>query len=165
MKRIIFPLSAVIFLIASAYGEFQLYRVDRSVSVEIASDDQELLKIIPNQPYAYIGNDGKMRIEIGVDNPNYPGKGDGISPDSIYAFDCIFYVENSLWENQTVFFTVNSTSPYVLVYSSADLNHSSPENAAKSIRFPIKWLEKECVGMVFKIGNETQVGVSINATI
>ncbi|AEA47428.1 DUF1102 domain-containing protein [Archaeoglobus veneficus] len=165
MKLLLFALFILIFSALAVYGDFSPYPAEGSVAVAVVSDDQELLRILPNQPYAYIGSDGKIRIEVSNENPNYPGRGNGLSPGSEHAFDCVFYVENTLWENQTVNFTVNSSSPSVLVYSPACPDHSSYKNATQCLHFPVEWKERICVGMVFQIGGNEEVGVTLDATI
>jgi hypothetical protein len=165
MRLLIIPLIILSFSVVAVYGDFSPYTTEGNVTVAIVSDDQELLRVIPNQPYAYIGSDGKIRIELSSENPNYPGSGNGLSPGSEHAFDCVFYVENTLWENQSVYFTVNSSSSSILVYSPASPEHSTHENATQHLSFPVGWKERVCVGMVFRIGGDEEVGVTLNATI
>lgn len=159
-------LAAIVgFILLSVSGGLVRYDSERSFRVAVVTEDQELIKLIPAQPYAYIGSDGKLYVEITESNPNYPGYGSGLSPDTIYAFDCVFRVENALWENQTIFFIVNSSSPNVLIYSPEDAYVNSPEKATMNVAFPLEWRQEMCIGMVFNLSSTTEVGVRINATI
>jgi hypothetical protein len=165
MRVAIIPLIILIFTGFAIYGGEYAHKTDRGVIIAVITDDQSLLQIIPNSPYAYIGGDGKMRIEITAENPNFPSKGYGIGTSSEYAFDCVFYVKNALWENRDISFTINSTSPNVLVYSPNSETHKTPDNAARYLKFPVGWGEKICVGMVFRMGDGEEVGVTLDATI
>jgi hypothetical protein len=159
-------LAAIVGLILfSVSGGLVNYDSERTFRVAVVSEDQELIKLIPAQPYAYIGEDGKLYVEITESNPNFPGYGSGLSPDTVYAFDCVFKVKNALWENQTIFFVVNSSTPSILVYSPDDTFVNSPETAAMNMVFPLQWKEDVCIGMVFNLSGTTEVGVKVNATI
>ena len=152
-------------ILFSVSGGLVNYNSERTFRVAVVTEDQELIKLTPAQPYAYIGSDGKLHVEITESNPNFPGYGSGLSPDTVYAFDCVFRVKNSLWENQTIFFAVNSSSPSVLVYSPEDAMVNSPETATTNFVFPLEWKQEICIGMVFNLSGTTEVGVRVNATI
>ncbi|MBE8538578.1 DUF1102 domain-containing protein [Geoglobus acetivorans] len=152
-------------LITGVSSHFKDYTANRGFRVQVVADDQELLRLVPNQPYAYIGQDGKLYIDISPSHPKYPGYGAGLSPDTLYAFDCMFYVKNTLWENQTVTFVVNSSSPSVMMYAPTSATAYSPETATQHLIFQLGWMEETCVGFVFDMRNGQMVGVSLNATI
>jgi len=102
---------------------FRDYRAQRSVHVSVVADDVELIDLHPGQPYAYINDRGKLVIDFSVDNPNWPGYIDspyyipnwtgglGISPQSRYNFDHVFYVSNHLWEQMPIVVQVISSDP------------------------------------------------------
>ncbi len=140
------------------------YEAERSVTVAVVSEDQEMIKLIPSSPYAFIGKDGKLRVEVTDENPNYPGYGSGIAPDTLHAFDCVFQVQNDLWTNQSVVFRINSSSPNLLLYSDKSDVANSPDSATQELAFLLKWKEVACVGMVFNVSGES-VGAMINVTI
>lgn len=126
-------------------ADFASYDADRSVHIAVVADDQELIDLEPNQPYAYIDeNDGKLYIDISTNNPNYPvGGGIGISPDAKYSFDCMFNVSNHLWEDVTINVTITSDNDLVKLYL------TQPDVADSSINFLILPGEEVCVGMSF----------------
>ena len=169
MKTTVIALTALAAIVGtilfSVAGGLINYNSERTYRIAVVSEDQELIKLTPAQPYAYIGKDGKLYVEITESNPNFPGYGSGLSPDTVYAFDCVFRVKNALWGNQTIFFTINSSSPSIMVYSPNDSHVNSPETATMSMVFPLKWKEEVCVGMVFNLSGTTEVGVRVNATI
>jgi len=102
---------------------FKDYRAQRSVHVDVVADDVELIDLHPGQPYAYINDRGMLVIDFSVDNPNWPGYntsdyyipnwtgGLGISPQSRYNFDHVFYVSNHLWEQVPIVVEVISSDP------------------------------------------------------
>ncbi len=80
-------------------ANFRYYKADRSITVNITADDDELIDLTPLQDYAYLSN-GKLLIQISPDNPNYPdGGGSGMSHNTTYVFEEMFEVSNELWEN------------------------------------------------------------------
>ncbi|MET1124625.1 MAG: DUF1102 domain-containing protein [Archaeoglobaceae archaeon] len=81
-----------------AGANFKYYEAERSVTVNITSDDLEFLDLKPAQPYAYLDN-GKLTIEISPNNPNFPGYGRGMSHNTTYVFEEMFNVSNEFWEN------------------------------------------------------------------
>jgi len=97
---------------------FRDYRAQRSVHVSVVADDVELIDLHPGQPYAYINERGMLVIDFSMDNPNWPGWEDenwtgglGISPQSRYNFDHVFYVSNHLWEQVPIVVEVVSSDP------------------------------------------------------
>ncbi|MBC7334619.1 MAG: DUF1102 domain-containing protein [Actinobacteria bacterium] len=113
---------------AMALGTSATFRdleLSRSTHIDVVADDNELIDLRPGQPYAYINDDGKLVIDISSNNPNWPGNpsagenynqtwadegyGMGISPDSNYNFDHIFYVSNHLWEDVNITVRITGT--------------------------------------------------------
>jgi hypothetical protein len=92
-------------LTIGAGANFRYYEAERSVTVNITSDDNEFIDLTPLQPYAYLNN-GKLTIEISPNNPNYPGYGDGMSVNTTYVFEEMFNVSNELWENEDADFPI-----------------------------------------------------------
>lgn len=92
-------------LTIGAGANFRYYEAERSITVNITSDDNEFIDLTPLQPYAYLNN-GKLTIEMSPNNPNYPGYGDGMSVNTIYVFEEMFNVSNELWENENGDFPV-----------------------------------------------------------
>ncbi len=107
MKKLlgVLLLLAGIVLAMGAGATFRYYEADRTVTVNITSDDSELIDLDPIQPYAYLNN-GKLTIEISPNNPNYPGYGDGMSHNTTYVFEEMFNVSNDLWENNETDFPI-----------------------------------------------------------
>ncbi|WP_456328463.1 DUF1102 domain-containing protein [Archaeoglobus sp.] len=92
-------------LAVGAGANFRYYKADRTITINITSDDNELIDLDPIQPYAYLNN-GKLTIEISPNNPNYPGYGDGMSHNTTYVFEEMFNVSNDLWENENQNFPI-----------------------------------------------------------
>ncbi|KUK16827.1 MAG: hypothetical protein PWP49_1787 [Thermococcaceae archaeon] len=97
---------------------FRDYRAQRSVHVDVVADDVELIDLHPGQPYAYLNERGMLVIDFSADNPNWPGYTDpnwtgglGISPQSRYNFDHVFYVSNHLWEQFPIVVRIVSSHP------------------------------------------------------
>jgi len=90
-------------LTIGAGANFRYYEAERSITVNITSDDNEFIDLTPLQPYAYLNN-GKLTVEMSPSNPNYPysdsGYGRGMSVNTIYVFEEMFSVSNELWENE-----------------------------------------------------------------
>ena len=125
-------------------ADFASYQAERSVHIAVVADDQELIDLSPQQPYAYLGNDGKLYIDISENNPNYgDGFGKGISPDSVYAFNCMFNVSNHLWNGTAIKVTVTSSNSNVSVYT------DSISAAATTVDFTVAPGGSVCVGMEF----------------
>lgn len=98
---------------------FRDYRAQRSTHIAVVADDVELIDLSPGQPYAYIDDSGKLQIDFSVSNINYPWDGYvglGLSPQSRYNFDHVFYVSNDLWENVTIVVRVTSPNPNIMSF-------------------------------------------------
>ncbi len=119
MSKLRYGLLGMIAALAIVLGvgaNFSDYNADRSAHWTIVTDDTELIDLEPIQPYAYIGDDGLLRIDFSANNPNYPGYGDGISPASEYNFDEVFAVSNDLWERFPIVVRVTSNNTHVEFY-------------------------------------------------
>ncbi|AIF70247.1 hypothetical protein PAP_09345 [Palaeococcus pacificus DY20341] len=128
MKKVL-ALGILGILVAFAFAlgtsaTFRDYRAQRSSHIAVVADDVELIDLHPGQPYAYINYRGKLVIDFSMNNPNWPGwedpdwwdnetpiRGLGLSPQSRYNFDHVFYVSNDLWENVTIVVEVISSDP------------------------------------------------------
>ena len=133
-------------LLAMEIGaDFASYQAERSVHIAVVADDQELIDLDPQQPYAYLGDDGKLYIDISENHPdystNYSGLGKGISPDSVYAFNCMFNVSNHLWNGTTINVTVTSSNTHVKVYT------DNLASADSKTEFDVAPGGSVCVGM------------------
>ena len=161
MMRRLFGIALLVIALMLAMeigADFASYEAERSVHIAVVADDQELIDLTPQQPYAYLGDDGKLYIDISENNPNYQdGLGKGISPDSVYAFNCMFNVSNHLWNGTTISVTISSDNDLVKVYT------DSPEGADRVVTFDVVPEGSICVGMVFnaedKVANETIEGM------
>jgi len=106
MKKIlgIFMLIAgILIAVTASSATFAYFEADREVHIEIVADDNELIDLVPLQPYAYITGNGMLVIDLSSANGNWSeGFGEGVSPDSIYVFEHVFGVSNHLWENVTI---------------------------------------------------------------
>jgi len=124
---------------------FKDYRAQRSVHVDVVADDVELIDLHPGQPYAYINDRGMLVIDFSVDNPNWPGYntsdyyipnwtgGLGISPQSRYNFDHVFYVSNHLWEQVPIVVEVISSDPGTFsFYDSTENMYVTGTNSTKA---------------------------------
>lgn len=141
-------LLTALILAAKIGADFASYEAKRDVRIAVVADDQELIDLEPNLPYAYISaDDGKLYIDISTNNPNYQdGFGEGVSPDSTYAFDCMFKVSNNLWEEVPISVTVSSDNSKVLVYS-------GEEEAGSETTFIVESGDSVCVGIVISAEN------------
>lgn len=107
---------------------FRDYRAQRSTHIAVVSDDVELVDLHPGQPYAYIDERGKLVIDFSMDNPNWPEAwtddqrpiGSGLSPQSRYNFDHVFYVSNHLWENMNITVRITSPAPSLISFYNED---------------------------------------------
>ncbi len=138
-------------------ADFRSYDAQRTFTVAVVADDQELIDLTPIQPYAFINEDGKIYFDFSQYNPNYPGGGKGVSPNSTYAFDKVFKVSNDLWPNDSgyengicVQVSVSGGAAAVLkLYSPDDVNgHTSPANAATTINMFVEGGDYTEVGFV-----------------
>ncbi|ACS90305.1 hypothetical protein TSIB_1251 [Thermococcus sibiricus MM 739] len=106
MKKIlgIFMLIAgIVIAVTASSASFAYFEADREIHLAIVPDDNELIDLVPLQPYAYINSNGMLVIDLSSANGNWEeGLGEGVSPDSIYVFEHVFGVSNHLWENVTI---------------------------------------------------------------
>jgi len=112
MKKIlgIFMLIAgILIAVTASSATFAYFEADREVHIEMVPDDDELIDLVPLQPYADINDNGMLVIDLSMQNANYWELflenltiGKGVSPDSIYVFEHVFGVSNHLWENVTI---------------------------------------------------------------
>ncbi|AAL80449.1 DUF1102 domain-containing protein [Pyrococcus furiosus DSM 3638] len=137
-------------------ANFRYFEADRDVSVAIVADDNELIDLTPVQPYAYLSN-GKLTIKISPDNTNqYPGYGDGLSPDSLYVFEEMFNVSNELWENEEsnypICVTIQSENSHVTLFAGT---YDSPiAGPGTSITFTVEHGNPVPIGMIFDMTGE-----------
>ena len=159
----IFGLLVAFGLVLGAGANFRDYNADRSVHWNIVTDDTELIDLTPIQPYAYINDGGVLVVDISPDNKNWPGYGNGLSPNSEYNFDEVFEVSNDLWEeNMSIVVRITSNNPVIQFYG-ADMDvHDSTtgatvyaSNMAKSdVCFVVNNGDAVKVGMDFTVGND-----------
>jgi len=142
-------------MVIGAGATFRYYEADRSITVNITSDDNELIDLDPIQPYAYL-NDGKLTIEISPNNPNYPGYGDGMSHNTTYVFEEMFNVSNDLWENNESDFpicvTIHVTGNGVVEVFAGNYNDNGTATIANpdtSITFTVYHNSPVPVGFIF----------------
>ena len=161
MNKILTLIVIGIFLLLtiSVGAEFRYYNANRSVTVEVVADDQELLDLKPMQPYAFIHSNGELIIDFTAKNINYnEGLGMGISPDSRYIFDCVFAVSNDLWENKTIVVDLDVSTEsqgIVLIYSPSSQYNQGPSNATDSLTVEISPGESACIGFVVDATGKT----------
>ncbi|NJE62013.1 DUF1102 domain-containing protein [Thermococcus sp. 21S7] len=160
-------------LVIGAGANFRDYSASRSVHWDIVTDDNELIDLTPLQPYAYIDNEtGVLVVDISPDNPNYPGYGQGLSPNSEYNFDEVFEVSNDLWENMSIVVMITSDNDEIQLYG-ADGNIHDVRNgdivqysdtAVSRVCFVVDSGAAVKVGMDFDAGNHLP-GTSQSATL
>ncbi len=142
-------LLAALVLAMKIGADFASYEAERSVHIAVVADDQELIDLTPVEPYAYIDSEtGKLFVDISENNPKYKDGGKGISPDSVYEFDCMFEVSNHLWEDKAIKVTISSDNEKIQVYSATGQADSTTE-------FTVDNGESVCVGI--KINAEGNV--------
>ncbi len=150
-------------LVLGAGANFRDYNADRSVHWDIVTDDNELIDLTPIQPYAYINDGGVLVVDISPNNPNYPGYGDGLSPNSEYNFDEIFKVSNDLWEkNMTIVVRITSNNTGIQFYGADRDVHDSATGAVvyasdmakNDVCFIVNNGDAVKVGMDFTVGND-----------
>ncbi|WP_297436481.1 DUF1102 domain-containing protein [Thermococcus sp.] len=158
----IFGLLVAFGLVLGAGANFRDYNADRSVHWDIVSDDNELIDLTPIQPYAYINEGGVLVVDISPDNPNYPGYGQGLSPNSEYNFDEVFEVSNDLWENNmSIVVRITNANTAIQFYGADhDIHDASTGNivyasdmAKNDVCFVVGPGEAVKVGMDFTVGN------------
>ncbi|NJE05797.1 DUF1102 domain-containing protein [Thermococcus sp. M36] len=159
----IFGLLVAFGLVLGAGANFRDYNADRSVHWDIVTDDNELIDLTPIQPYAYINEGGVLVVDISPDNPNYPGYGMGLSPNSEYNFDEMFEVSNDLWEdNMTIVVRITSDNTGIQFYGADyDVHDSSTgavvyasDMAKNDVCFVVGPGDTVKVGMDFTVGND-----------
>ncbi|QDA30692.1 DUF1102 domain-containing protein [Thermococcus indicus] len=159
----IFGLVVAFGLVLGAGANFRDYNADRSVHWFIVADDNELIDLTPIQPYAYINDGGVLVVDISPDNPNYPGYGDGLSPNSEYNFDEVFEVSNDLWEeNMTIVVRITSDNTAIQFYGADhdvySVNTGAPvyssDNAKNDVCFVVENGDAVKIGMDFTVGND-----------
>lgn len=170
----IFGLIVAFGLVLGAGANFRDYSASRSVHWDIVTDDNELIDLTPLQPYAYIDNEtGVLVVDISPDNPNYPGYGMGLSPNSEYNFDEVFEVSNDLWEeNMTIVVMITSDNDEIQLYGADGDIHDATngdvvrysDTAVNSVCFVVESGDAVKVGMDFDAGNHAP-GTSQNATL
>ncbi|WP_297534592.1 DUF1102 domain-containing protein [Thermococcus sp.] len=157
----IFGLLVAFGLVLGAGANFRDYNADRSVHWDIVSDDNELIDLTPIQPYAYINDAGVLVVDISPNNPNYPGYGQGLSPNSEYNFDEVFKVSNDLWDNKTIVVLITSTNTAIQFYGADHNIHDAQtgaivyasDNAKNDVCFTLTPGQSVKVGMDFTVGN------------
>ncbi|MEM2191801.1 MAG: DUF1102 domain-containing protein [Archaeoglobaceae archaeon] len=173
-KIFLLLISAVVAVSLLGLGaDFRSYDANRSFTVAVVADDQELIDLTPIQPYAYINTDGKIYFDFSQYNPNYPpGSGIGVSPNTTYAFDKVFKVSNDLWEGDSGYNGICvqvSASGNIMgilnLYSPDDVyGHTSPNNAATSISMFLEGGDFAVVGFVINTNGYT-AGNMVNGQI
>ncbi len=157
MKKIVGIMLLIVGLALTigAGANFRYYDADRSIKVNVTTDDAEFIDLKPLQPYAYMSN-GKLLIEISPNNPNYPGYGDGMSHNATYVFEEMFEVSNELWENNQTNFPicVQISVPQnsgVKVFAGEYLNNGTATiaNPGTQIQFTVEHGNPVKIGFVF----------------
>jgi|GEM_PF-6575830 hypothetical protein len=125
-----------------------------------------IYELIPNSPYSYINDSGKLEINITPENPLYDG---GVAPDSIHVIDSLFSVKNVNNSSGVYEFTVSVQEAGVLLYSPGDISHSSSNTASNIITFILSPGEEANIGMVidtseYSAGDLIEDIVSISVT-
>ena len=158
----IFGLIVAFGLVLGAGANFRDYNADRSVHWDIVSDDNELIDLSPIQPYAYINDGGVLVVDISPNNPNYPGYGQGLSPNSEYNFDEVFEVSNDLWEeNMSIVVRITNANTAIQFYGADyDIHDASTgatvyasDMAKNDVCFVVHNGDAVKVGMDFTVGN------------
>ncbi|WP_297470030.1 DUF1102 domain-containing protein [Thermococcus sp.] len=158
----IFGLLVAFGLVLGSGANFRDYNADRSVHWDIVSDDNELIDLTPIQPYAYINDGGVLVVDISPNNPNYPGYGQGLSPNSEYNFDEVFAVSNDLWEdNMSIVVRITNANTAIQFYGADHDIHDvstgavvyASDMAKNDVCFLLSPGEAVKVGMDFDVGN------------
>ena len=138
-------------LVIGVGADFASYSATRSAHIAVVADDVELIDLHPGQPYAYMTERGLLNIDLSTRNPNWvEGDGQGISPDSRYNIDRVFFVSNDLWSSdsvQTIKVTVTSTNDDIKLYSKLDEDNYNSDTAAQSVTFYLDRGEEGDVGL------------------
>ncbi|MDI9611084.1 MAG: DUF1102 domain-containing protein [Archaeoglobaceae archaeon] len=172
-KIFLLLISAVVAVSLLGLGaDFRSYDANRSFTVAVVADDQELIDLTPIQPYAYINTDGKIYFDFSKFNPNYPGGGKGVSPNTTYAFDQVFKVSNDLWPNDSGYDGIcvevsasGNIAGILKLYSPDDVyGHTTPSTAANSVSMFVEGGDFAVVGFVINT-NGYPAGNMINGQI
>ena len=141
-------------LVIGVGADFASYDATRSAHIAVVADDNELIDLTPGQVYAYINDEtGIMTVDISKNNPNWvEGDGLGVSPESRYNIDNVFYVSNHLWAGDStdrILVTVQTIEGSgIKLYSSIALNGEVNSNSADhSIQFYLLKGEQGDVGL------------------
>ncbi len=138
-------------LVVGVGADFASYSATRSAHIAVVADDVELIDLHPGQPYAYLTDRGILNIDLSARNPNWlEGEGQGISPDSRYNIDNVFYVSNDLWSSDStnrIKVTVTSTNDDIKLYSKLDETHYNSDTAGQSVTFYLNRGEEGDVGL------------------
>jgi hypothetical protein len=169
----IFGLLVAFGLVLGAGANFRDYNADRSAHWKIVTDDNELIDLTPVQPYAYINDGGVLVVDISPNNQNYPGYGNGLSPNSEYNFDEVFNVSNDLWEeNMSIVVRITSDNEVIQFYGADENIHDSvtgykvyaSDMAKNDVCFVVNNGDAVSVGMDFTVGNDP-VNTTQNAAV
>ncbi|ASA76803.1 hypothetical protein CDI07_00310 [Thermococcus sp. 5-4] len=182
MKKIL-ALGMLGLMIAAAFAlgtsaTFRDYRVNRSLHIDVVTDDSELIDLTPVQPYAYINDRGKLVIDFSKNNPNWPGNpnspyfnaswnntdlGSGLSKGSRYNFDEIFNVSNHLWEDMNITVRVVSSSSNIRFYNpDGKIYVTGTSNKPIDSDSAVSYDAKD-VCFVLTPGDAVSIGMEINA--
>jgi hypothetical protein len=143
--------SVVLALIAGVGANFRMFDAEREFSVAVVADDQELIDLTPKQPYASLDDDGKLIVRFDTLAKNYPGYGNGVSPDTIYVFDDVFCISNGLWDGETIAVDLAVTpglDGIIKLYSPSSTENNSPDDASRTLTATIPPGDEVCIGFV-----------------
>ncbi|MEM0202834.1 MAG: DUF1102 domain-containing protein [Archaeoglobaceae archaeon] len=163
-KILLLLMSAIVAVSLLGLGaDFRSYHAERNFTVAVVADDEEFIDLTPIQPYAFIDDDGKIYFDFSQYNPNYPGGGKGVSPNTTYAFDKVFKVSNDLWEDDSGYSGICvqvSTGGNIVgilsLYSPDDIyGHTTPESSANSVSMFIEGGNSSWVGFVINTNGYT----------
>ncbi len=159
-------LAAAVLMTLGIGADFREYNADRSAHVAVVADDQEFIDLTPNQPYAYIGEDGKLYIDFSENNLNYQNEsmnpgwwGKGVSPSSEYAFDCVFNVSNDLWDEVPICVNVSVNGGGMSIYI------TDPDDEQSSVEFVLQPGDEKCVGILVSTDSNDYPCTWFNGTI
>jgi|Deesub1362A_J573_1020465.scaffolds.fasta_scaffold00018_199 hypothetical protein len=141
-------------------ADFASYDAQRNFTVAVVADDQEFIDLTPGQYYAYITSDGVMTIDLSTNNPNYQNEslnpgwwGLGVSPDTHYNFDNVFYVSNGLWDNVSIDVQIVVSGTHIALYTPDEwYGHVNSSTSSTEIYFTVD------------PGEQVGVGLDINTT-
>lgn len=99
--------------LATGSGAFTSASIDRTVSVDIDSDSQAYLSLVPGPDNGEYVNDDDGLFKIGLASSNGNVVGTGLNSDSLFVFEEVFRIQNS--GSQPV-----DVTPSPLVFSDTD---------------------------------------------